>query len=38
MIGVVVVGNDLSNMTEAFDNAAYYGQAKEIIQDILGRF
>jgi pseudoazurin len=38
MIGVVVVGNDLSNMTEAFDDAAYYGQAKELIQDILGRF
>jgi len=38
MIGVVVVGNDLSNMTEAFDNAGYYGQAKALIQDILGRF
>jgi pseudoazurin len=38
MIGVVVVGNDLSNMTEALDNIAYYGQAKVLIQDILERF
>ena len=38
MIGVVVVGNDLSNITEALDNVAYYGQAKELIQDILERF
>tara|TARA_B100000809_G_scaffold245119_1_gene271751 strand:+ start:259 stop:825 length:567 start_codon:yes stop_codon:yes gene_type:complete len=38
MVGVVVVGNDLSNMTEAFDNAGYYGQAKELIQEILERF
>jgi len=38
MIGVVVVGNDLSNITEAIDNVAYYGQAKELIQQILERF
>jgi len=38
MIGVVVVGNDLSNMTEALDNVAYYGQAKELIQAILERY
>jgi pseudoazurin len=38
MIGVVVVGNDLSNITEALDNVAYYGQAKELIQQILERF
>jgi pseudoazurin len=38
MVGVVVVGNDLSNITEAIDNVAYYGQAKELIQQILERF
>jgi pseudoazurin len=38
MIGVVVVGNDLSNMTEALDNVAYYGQAKDLIKQILERF
>ena len=38
MIGVVVVGNDLSNITEAMDNVAYYGQAKDLIQQILERF
>ena len=38
MIGVVVVGNDLSNITEAMDNVAYYGQAKDLIQEILERF
>lgn len=38
MIGVVVVGGDLSNITEAMDNVAYYGQAKDLIQDILERF
>ncbi|MDG2267759.1 MAG: plastocyanin/azurin family copper-binding protein [Alphaproteobacteria bacterium] len=38
MIGVVVVGNDLSNMTEALDNVAYYGQAKELIRAILERY
>ena len=35
MVGVVVVGNDLSNMEAAMDNTQYYGQAKELIQDIL---
>ena len=35
MVGVVVVGNDLSNMEAAIDNTQYYGQAKELIQDIL---
>ena len=35
MVGVVVVGNDLSNMEAAMDNSQYYGQAKELIQDIL---
>ena len=38
MIGVVVVGNDLSNITEALDNEGYYGQAKELIQQILERY
>ena len=38
MVGVVVVGNDLSNMTEAVDNVAYYGQAKELIRAILERY
>ena len=35
MVGVVVVGNDLSNMEAAMNNSQYYGQAKELIQDIL---
>ena len=35
MVGVVVVGNDLSNMEAAMDNTQYYGQAKELIKDIL---
>ena len=38
MIGVVVVGNDLSNITEALDNVAYYGQSKDLIKQILERF
>ena len=35
MVGVVVVGNELSNMEAAMNNSQYYGQAKELIQDIL---
>ena len=35
MVGVVVVGNDLSNMEDAMDNKQYYGQARDLIQDIL---
>ena len=35
MVGVVVVGNDLSNMEAAMNNSQYYGQSKELIQDIL---
>ena len=35
MVGVVVVGNDLSNMEQAMDNKQYYGQSKELIQKIL---
>ena len=35
MVGVDVVGNDLSNMQDAMDNKEYYGQAKDLIQDIL---
>ena len=35
MVGVVIVGNDLSNMEAAMDNSQYYGQAKDLIQDIL---
>ena len=38
MIGVVVVGNDLSNITEALDNVAYYGQSKDLIKQILESF
>jgi len=38
MVGVVVVGSDVSNIKEAFDNKQYYGQAKDLIQNILKRY
>ena len=35
MIGVVVVGGDLSNMEDAVNHKGYYGQSKELIHNIL---
>ena len=35
MVGVVVVGNDLSNMDQVMNSKKYHGQAKDLIQNIL---
>ncbi len=35
MVGVVVVGNDLSNMDQAMKSKHYHGQSKDLIQEIL---
>ena len=38
MIGVVVVGGDLSNIDEARNHKKYYGQSKQLIRDILAKY
>ena len=38
MVGVIVVGNDISNFDEVWNSKKYYGQAKDIIQTILERY
>ena len=35
MIGVIVVGGDLSNIKDAMNHKGYYGQSKELIHNII---
>ena len=38
MIGVVIVGGDISNIVEAREHKGYYGQSKQLILDLLSKF